>query len=106
MGPSEWELHSQVVQWSYAESEREPLRDGSILTGTPAVIDVLIGLLNTTTDPRWVMQFDAIYLSPTIPFRADGSFGGLVPGATLVCKENRDAPCNLNGLAAAVGEAS
>jgi hypothetical protein len=44
--------------------------------------------------------------SATMAFRADGSCGGLVPGATLVCKENRTAPYNPNAFAPAVVEAS
>jgi hypothetical protein len=78
----------------------EPLRDGSRVTGTSEAIDVLIRLLMTTMDPRWVMQCDATYLSPTMALRTDGVFGGLIPGEPFY------AHYDLEALAAAIREAS
>jgi hypothetical protein len=53
------------------------------------------------------MQFDATYLSPSMALRADGTFGGLVPGATLRCNQDRNAdPYDLEALTAAIQEAS
>jgi hypothetical protein len=81
----------------------EPLRDGSSFAGTPEVVDLLLGLLGTTRDPRWVMQFDATYLSPSMALRADGTFGGPIPGATLRCNQDGNAAqYDLEALTAAI----
>ena len=59
----------------------EPLRDGSTFVGTPEVLDTILGLLFRTPDRRFVLQFDATFLSPSVSLRANGSIGGVPPGA-------------------------